>query len=167
MKSAATNKGASEKVIVFTVSGFRFAIAASAVSEIRNLDGLERFSAERSHRAVAKVDHTLQRSGVTFFVVNAARYFGLPPAKPGRVLVLQSMAVAILVDSTDRIMEISALRSLPQAFNGEERNWYRGLTIFNDEVLPVVNPSAFLTKGEFAVLRALKDMQQAQQPAAG
>jgi hypothetical protein len=41
------------------------------------------------------------------------------------------------------------------------------LTIFNDEVLPVVNPSAFLTKGEFAVLRALKDMQQAQQPAAG
>jgi chemotaxis signal transduction protein len=137
------------------VGEFRFAIAAAAVSEIRGTEGLERFSPERSHRAATKVDYTLHRDGVTLFVVNGARHFGLTPAKLGRVLVLRHMAAALLVDSTDRMMEISVLRSLPMAFKGEERNWYRGLTILNGEVLPVVNPAAFLTRGETAVLRAM------------
>lgn len=151
-------KGARENVILFTVSGFRFAIAASAVSEIRSIAGLEQFcmkGADRAgHKAVTMVDYTLQRNGVTVFVVDAARHFRLPLAKPSRVLVLRHTAAALLVDSTDRMMEISVLHSLPMAFRGEERNWYRGLAILNGEALPLVNPAAFVSREEVAVLRA-------------
>jgi chemotaxis signal transduction protein len=160
-------KGARENVILFTVAGFKFAIAAASVSEIRSSEGLKRFSAERGHRAANNVDHTLERDGVTFFVVNAARHFGLTPSKPDRVLLLRHTAAALLVDSTDRMTEISVLRSLPLAFTGEERNWYRGLAIVNGEVLPVVNPGAFLTRGEAAVLRALMAPQPGTQSAQG
>lgn len=159
-------KGARESVILFTVADFKFAIAAAAVNEIRSMEGLEQFSLAGAHRALAKVDYTLQRNGVTFFVVNAARHFGLISLHPGRVLVLRSIAVAVLVDSTDRMMEISLLHSLPTAFNAEERNWYRGLAILNGEVLPVINPESFLTRGEAAVLRAMVQAQQAAQGAA-
>jgi chemotaxis signal transduction protein len=158
-------KGARESVILFTVAGFRFAIAAGAVGEIRSMDGLEHFSGVAGHKAVARVDYTLQCKGVTFFVVSAARHFHLPPAKPSRVLVLRHTAVALLVDSTDRMMEISLLHSLPLAFQGEERSWYRGLAILNGETLPVVNPAAFLSRGEVAVLRAIT--MQAQGVAVG
>jgi chemotaxis signal transduction protein len=149
------SKGARENVILFTVGEFRFAIAAGAVSEIRSMDGLERFSSTGGHRVMAKVDYVLHRNGVTFFVVNAARHFGLAQAKPSRVLVLRQSAAAVLVDSTDRMAEISLLHSLPMAFERDERSWYRGLAVLNGEVLPVVNPAAFLSKGEAAVLRAL------------
>jgi chemotaxis signal transduction protein len=160
-------KGVRENMILFTVAGFRFVIAAAAVSEIRNADGLEPFSAEGSHRVGAKVDYTLQRNGVALFVVNAARYFGLTPSSPGRVLVLRHTGAAVLVDSTDRMLEISELRSLPMAFRREERSWYRGLTILNGEVLPVLNPAAFLSRGEVAVLRAMMETKVAQGVAAG
>jgi chemotaxis signal transduction protein len=162
----AATKGAKENVILFNVAEFKFAIAAGAVSEIRSAEGLERISAGGRHRVLAKVNCTLQRNGVTFFVVNAAEHFGLASTKGTRVLILRHSAVAILVDSTDRMMEISFLHSLPMAFKGEERNWYRGLAILNDEVLPVVNPAAFLSRGETAVLRALMESQQQTQGAA-
>lgn len=162
-------KGARENVILFTVAGARFAIAAGSVSEIRNMDGLQRFvPGGITHRAVAKVPYTLQREGGTFFVVNAAHHFGLALSKPSRVLVLRHNAAALLVDSTDRMMEISLLHSLPMAFRGEERSWYRGLAILNGEVLPVVNPAAFLSRGEVAVLRAsIMSQAAAQGVAAG
>lgn len=150
-------KGNRENIILFTVAGFRFAIAASAVSEIRSAENLERFSAAGSHRATAKVESILRRNGVAFFVVSAARHFGLPSAAGSRVLVLRHTDVAILVDATDRMVEISLLHSLPMAFHSDERNWYRGLAVLNGEVLPVVNPAAFLSKGEAAVLRALTE----------
>jgi chemotaxis signal transduction protein len=164
---ALPHKGARENVILFNVAEFKFAIAAGAVSEIRSADGLERFSAAGRHRVLAKVDYTLQRNGVTFFVVNGAQHFGLASAKASRVLILRHSAAAVLVDSTDRMMEISLLHSLPMAFQGEERNWYRGLAVLNGEVLPVVNPAAFLSRGETAVLRALMETQPAQGVAVG
>jgi hypothetical protein len=70
------------------------------------------------------------------------------------VLILRDSTTAVLVDSTDRMMEISALHALPRAFTHEERLWYRGLAVVNDEVVPVVNPNSFLTQGEQEVLRA-------------
>lgn len=166
-QQAPSRKSARESMILFTVGEFRFAIAAAAVSEIRSADGLERFSAEGRHRAVNKVDYTLQRNGVTFFVVSAARHFGLTPSHTGRVLVLRHTAAALLVDSTDRMVEISVLRSLPLAFSRDERSWYRGLATLNGDVLPVVNPAAFLSRGEAAVLRALTAPQLAQGVAVG
>ena len=153
-------KGAREDVILFTVGGYKFAIAASSVSEIRSMAGLQRSSGLGS-KMPGKVDYTLDRDGVVHFVVNAARHFHLPAGEPTRVMVLRHTPAAVLVDSTDRITEISMLHALPLAFNREERTWYRGLAVLNDEAVPVVNPSAFLTKNEIAALRSRIEERQA------
>jgi chemotaxis signal transduction protein len=149
-------KGAREDVILFTVGGFRFAIAAGAVSEIRGLEGLRSFSLGSSYMRMPKVDFTLERNGTIYFVVDAARHFHLSRpvgSSPARLLVLRQSAAAIQVDSTDRMMEISVLHALPQAFTGDERHWYRGLVIVNGDVVPAVNQNAFLSKAEMAVLK--------------
>ncbi len=151
--SAPAPTGAREDVILFTVCGFRFAIAANAVSEIRGLEGLQRFSLGASYLRSAQVDFTVERNGTTYFVVDAAQHFRLPPSNPTRVLILQHLSAAIQVDSTDRMMEISVLHALPQAFTGDERNWYRGLAVIGGDVVPVVNQHAFLSKAEMAVLK--------------
>ena len=156
---------AGENVILFTVGGFRFAISAAAVSEIRSMEGLQRYFGGTAHKAATKVIYTLERDAMTHFVVSAAQHFHLPPSRPDRVLILRHMPAAFLVDSTDRMTEISVLHALPLAFIGEERNWYRGLAIVNDEALPVVNPSAFLSRGELAVLKAITDQMQHMQGA--
>lgn len=141
-------------MIVFAVGGFRFAIAAAAIKEIRSMDGLHAFTLGGISAQIGKLTHTLERGGTTYFVVNAARHFQLPPTQPSRVLVLRNSPAAVLVDSTDRILEISALHALPRAFTHEERGWYRGLAMMNGEVVPVVNHNAFLNKAELEVLRA-------------
>jgi|SRR5579862_7568707 len=164
-KRALPRRETGENVILFTVGGFKFAIAAAAVSEIRSMEGLQRYFGSSFHKAAARVIYTLERDGVTHFVVSAAQHFRLPPSRPDRVLVLRHTAAAFLVDSTDRMMEISVLHALPLAFKGEERNWYRGLAVINDEAVPVVNPSAFLSRGEVAVLKAITERTQQMQGA--
>jgi len=142
-------QGAREDVILFTVGAFKFAIAANAVSEIRNVDGLQRFGPG----AAGKVEFTLERNGATYFVVNAARHLHLEPEKPTRLLILRQSPAAVLVDSTDRMTQLSVLHALPLAFHSDERRWYRGLAVLNGEVIPVVNHDAFLSKSETVVLR--------------
>ena len=146
-------KGAREDVILFTVGAFKFAIAANAVSEIRNVEGLQRFSSGVAYTQVAKVEFTLERNGATYFVVDAARHLHLQPVRPTRLLVLRHSPAAVLVDSTDRMTEISVLHALPLGFHGEERRWYRGLSVLDGEVVPVVDHEAFLSKSETVVLR--------------
>jgi chemotaxis signal transduction protein len=157
----APRKGAREDVILFTVGEFRFAIAANAVSEIRSMDGLRHFSAGSGYNRMPKVEFTLERNRATYFVVNAARHFHLGPSKPSRVLILRQGPAAVLVDSTDRMTEISVLHALPQAFSGEERNWYRGLAVVNGDVVPVVNQAAFLSKGEALALKDVLEQSKA------
>jgi chemotaxis signal transduction protein len=147
-------QAAREDVIVFAVSGFKLAIAAGAVKEIRGMEGLHPFTLGGISAQIAKLKHTLERDGTTYFVVDAARHFQLPPSHPSRVMVLRNMPTGVLVDSTDRIMEISALHALPPAFTHEERGWYRGLAVVNGQVVPVVNHSAFLNRAELETLRA-------------
>jgi chemotaxis signal transduction protein len=147
-------QAAREGVILFRVGGFNFAIAAGAVKEIRGLEGLSAFVLGGIVARLEKLKYTLERGGATYFVVDAARHFGVKASTPGRVLILSNSAAAVLVDSTDRMMEISALHALPRAFTREERNWYRGLAVIDGEVVPVVNPGAFLNEGEQEVLRA-------------
>jgi hypothetical protein len=48
--------------------------------------------------------------------------------------------------------EMRLLLSLPQSFCGEERIWYRGLTVLDRKVLPVANPMGFLTADELRQL---------------
>ena len=147
-------QAAREDVIVFTVGGYKFAIAASAVKEIRGLEDLHEFTLGGISGQIAKLKYTLERDGKTYFVVDAARHFQLPESRPSRVMVLRNAHAGVLVDSTDRIMEISALLALPQAFRHEERAWYRGLAVMNGSVVPVVNHNAFLTRTELEILRA-------------
>jgi chemotaxis signal transduction protein len=145
--------GLHEGVILFSVGGFKFAIAAGAVKEIRGMEGLNHFSLGGISGRMEKLRYTLERGGITYFVVDAARYFRLTQASPARVLILSNSSTAVLVDSTDRMIDIFALHALPRAFTGEERVWYRGLAVVNGEVVPVVNPGAFLNKAEQEVLR--------------
>jgi chemotaxis signal transduction protein len=156
----AAHKGAREDVILFTVGEFKFAIAANAVSEIRSMDGLRHFFTGSGYNRMSKVEFTLERNRATYFVVNAARHFRLGTSKPSRVLILRQGSAAVLVDSTDRMTEISVLHALPQAFSGEERNWYRGLAVVNGDVVPVVNQAAFLSKGETLVLKELLEQSR-------
>ncbi len=152
-RAQAVTQPAREDVIVFVVGGFRFAIAAGAVKEIRGMEGLHAFKLGGISTQIAKLAYTLERAGTTYFVIDAAKHFGLPPAQPSRVMILRNAPTAVLVDSTDRIMEISALHALPRVFTHEERSWYRGLAVVNNAVVPVVNHHAFLNKGELDVLR--------------
>ena len=145
--------GAHEGVILFSVSGQKFAIAAGAVNEIRSCEGMHEFNMGGISEQVEKLRYTLERSGTTYFVVDAARHFHLPASAPGRVLILRNSSTAVLVDSTDRMVDIFALHALPRAFTGDERLWYRGLAVIGSEVVPVLNPGAFLSKAEQEIVR--------------
>ena len=147
-------KAAREDVIVFAVGGYKLAIAAGAVKEIRGMEDLHPFTLGGISAQIAKLKYTLERNGTTYFVVDAAQHFRLPVSNASRVMVLRNMPTGVLVDSTDRIMEIAALHALPTAFTQEERGWYRGLAVVNGQVVPVVNHNAFLNRAELETLRA-------------
>jgi chemotaxis signal transduction protein len=143
-----------EDVIVFAVGGFKLAIAAGAVKEIRGMEDLHAFTLGGISGQIAKLKYTLERNGATYFVIDAAQHFQLPASQGSRVMVLRNTPTGVLVDSTDRIMEISALHALPPAFTQEERSWYRGLAVVNGIVIPVVNHNAFLNRTEIEILSA-------------
>ena len=144
-----------EAVILFSVSGQAFAIAAGAIDEIRSTDNFSSVSSELDVKSVAKVRHRLRRNRKWYYVVNACAHFDLPASRPTLVLVLRDSCVAVLVDEIDRIETISRLMVLPQSFSGPECMWYRGLTLIDDSVVPVLNPSGFLTESELTQLDAL------------
>lgn len=143
-----------EPVILFSVGETTFAISAAAVEEIRNTAGLEPLRAGYLHAKFAKFKYKLERDGRTYFVVDANAHFHIPATRHERLLVLRDRPAAILVDAIDRMTEISSLHALPRAFTGEERAWYRGLAVLKQDVVPVVNPDAFLTRAESTVLKA-------------
>jgi chemotaxis signal transduction protein len=145
--------GSREGMVIFVVAGHKFLIAASAVKEIRGAEGLSPFTMAGVLRRLEKLQYTFERHGTTYFVVDAGIHFGLGAASRSRLLVLRNAPIAILADSTDRMVEISAIHALPDAFSHEEREWYRGLAVLNDELAPVVNSDAFLSKLEQEVLR--------------
>ena len=136
-----------EAMILFTVGDTRFAIAASAVEEIRSRDGLEPLASVRGR--TAGVRHTLERRGRSHFVIESDMHFCMLPTKLERVLVLRGNSAAILVGRIDRMHEIHTLYSLPRAFRGEERRWYRGLALLRDGVVPVIDPATFVDKAEW------------------
>lgn len=138
-----------EQVILFSVAKQTFAIAAEAVQEIRSTDGLAGAAIELDQNSVPKVRHTIERAHRTYFVVNACMHFNLPVARPTLVLILRQLRAAVLVDRIERMVEISAVYPLPRAFEGEERQWYRGLAYLDDHVIPVIEPSGFLSPAEF------------------
>jgi chemotaxis signal transduction protein len=138
----------SEAVILFTVANQLFAIAADSVQEIRSTDSLGA-ALEIEQPEIPKVRHTIERNHRTYFVVNACTHFGLKVVRPTLVLILRQVRVAVLVDKIERMTEIPAVHALPRAFVGAECQWYRGLAYVEDQVIPVINPTGFLTANEF------------------
>jgi chemotaxis signal transduction protein len=149
--------GRTEEVILFVVAGHTFAIAASAIEEVRSTDGFSSAPTEIALNNIPKVLHRLRRGRKWYYVVNACAHFDLPVSHPTLILVLRHSCVAVLVDQIDRIETISRLMVIPRSFSGAERVWYRGLTLINDNVVPVLNPDGFLTQNELAQLDALDD----------
>ncbi|MGH9554803.1 MAG: chemotaxis protein CheW [Terriglobales bacterium] len=148
------NPRRSESVILFAVGGTTFAIAAAAVEEIRGPQGLRPLACDAARGSLAKVRHTLERAGRTFFVVDAAFHFETPRVAPTRLLMLRNSPVAVAVDGIDRMAEIQRLYPLPAAFRGDERRWYRGLALIGGRVVPVVDPEMFLTRAQQMVVVA-------------
>jgi chemotaxis signal transduction protein len=156
-----------ETVILFSVGNQTFAIAAESVQEIRSADSLAGAACELEKSDLPKVRHTIERSRRTYYVVNACAHFGLPVSRPTLVLILRQLRVAVLVDHIERMAQIPAVLTLPRAFIGEERRWYRGLTYVNDHVIPVIQPSGFLTKEEFQRLDRIAKSAEAQRELEG
>jgi chemotaxis signal transduction protein len=146
-----------ETVILFFVAKQMFAIAADSVQEIRSTDSLSGAANEMEQSVVLKVRHTIERNRRTYFVVNAGTHFNLPVTRPALVLILRELRVAVLVDRIERMAEIPAVYALPQAFNGSERRWYRGLAYVDDVVIPVIQPTGFLTPEEFRQLDRIEN----------
>src|SRR5271170_1658850 len=95
-----------ETVVLFYVANQMFAIAADSVHEIRSTDSLAGAANELENSGLPKVRHTIDRSGRTYYVVNAGMHFGLPVTRPSLVLILRQFRAAVLVDRIERMAEI-------------------------------------------------------------
>ena len=151
---ASATRATGESLVLFVVAGTTFAIAASSVDEIRNLKGLEPIAGSFASPRLKKFPYFLVRGERTCFVLDSAAHFSLSGANPARLLLLRAIPAAVLVDSVDRMTEIATVVPLPLAFHGEERTWYLGLALIADRAVPVVDPAAFLSKPDLALLRA-------------
>jgi hypothetical protein len=109
-----------------------------------------------------KVRHSIRRGDRTQYIVNAALHFGLQPQPASLVFFLRRTRTALLIDGIEKMTTMSRLQSLSLAFQGEERNWYRGLTTLDQAVVPVVHPEGFLSLEELTILEAAQLAADAQ-----
>ena len=137
-------------VILFTIGDTMFAIGASMVNEIQSLQGMQPIGSQP--RQFGKVRHTVTREGQRYWVVDGNVQFGMMPTHSTRVLLLGHTPVALKVDGIVRMTEIPRVLPLPRAFQGEERNWYIGLAIVDETVVPVVNPESLLSHYDMVAL---------------
>jgi chemotaxis signal transduction protein len=146
------NDRATEQVVVFSIGQFTFAISAAAVQEIRNTDSLGGMVMELENIVVPKVRHMIERDSRSYFVVSGFDHFHLPQSRPTTLLILSKTPTAILVDRIEEMAEMRTIVALPRSFHGEERVWYRGLTILEGKVVPVVDQKGFLTTEQLQLL---------------
>ena len=143
-----------EQVILFRIGGQLFAISSGAVQEIRSADSLSGVAREITQAELRKVRQVLDRGNRALYVLHGGTLFGLPLSRATLVFLLRRGRAALLVDSIEKMAAITRLQAVPQAFCHEERNWYRGLTVLEDNVVPVVNPEGLLSPEELALLDA-------------
>ena len=143
-----------EQVILFRIGGQLFAISSGAVQEIRSTDSLSGATIAITLPEVRKVQHALHRGKRARYVVHGGTLFGLPASRATLVFLLRRGRAALLVDSIEKMAAITRLQAMPQAFCHEERAWYRGLTVLEDGVVPVLNPEGLLSAEEIALLDA-------------
>jgi len=143
-----------EQVAVFSIGQYSFVISAAAIQEIRSTDSLGGAVMDLDRPVLRKVRHIVERDSRSYYVVSGYEHFRLPQSRPTTVLILRNAPAAILVDQIEEMAEMRVLLALPHSFVGEERTWYRGLTVLDRRVLPVVNPIGFLSSRE---LKQLED----------
>lgn len=141
-----------EQIILFRAGQQLFAISSSSVQEVRGVDSLAGISLDVAEPHLKKVRHALRRADKHIYVVNTALHFGLKPSPAALIFQLRRSRVALLVDGIEKMSTMTRLQSLPHTFCHEERQWYRGLTALDQNVVPVVNPEGFLSREEIAVL---------------
>jgi chemotaxis signal transduction protein len=141
-----------EQVAVFSIAQYSFVISAASIQEIRSTDSLGGTVVELDRPVLRKVRHIVERDARSYYVVSGYEHFQLPPSRPTTVLILRHAPVAVLVDRIEEMSEMRVLLALPHSFRGEERTWYRGLTVLDRKILPVANPQGFLTAGELKQL---------------
>lgn len=144
-----------EQIILFRASTQVFAISSASVQEVRSVDSLSGVAVEVNEPTLPKVRHALRRGERNLYVVNAALHFGLRPSPAALIFLLRKSRTALLVDGIEKMSTMSRLQALPGSFCHEERTWYRGLTVLDQNVVPVVNPGGFLTPEEISLLDAL------------
>jgi chemotaxis signal transduction protein len=141
-----------EQIILFRCSAEIFAISSSSVQEVRSVDSLAGAETEVADSGIPKVRHALRRGDRTVYVVNAAIHFGLKASPASLIFILRNSRVALLLDGIEKMTTMSRLQALPLSYCHEERSWYRGLTVLDQNVVPVVNPLGFLSAEEFQLL---------------
>ena len=141
-----------EQIILFRVSGQTFAISSASVQEVRGVDNIAGMARDLPESHLKKVRHSIRRGDRTLYVVNAAIHFGLQPQPASLVFFLRRTRTALLIDGIEKMTTMTRLQALSQAFQGEERNWYRGLTALDQTVVPVVHPEGFLSLEELTLL---------------
>jgi chemotaxis signal transduction protein len=143
-----------EQIILFRVSGQTFAISSASVQEVRSVDNIAGMARDLPESHLKKVRHSIRRGDRTLYIVNAALHFGLQHQPASLVFFLRRTRTALLIDGIEKMTTMTRLQALSQAFQGEERNWYRGLTALDQAVVPVVHPEGFLSLEELTLLEA-------------
>ena len=142
-----------ETVILFFVANQMFAIAADAVQEIRSTDSLAGAANEIDNPELPKVRHTIDRSGRTYYVVNAGAHFGLPVTRPALVLILRQFRVAVLVDRIERMAEIPRRLSSAPRFHRRRAPLVSRPGLSRRSVIPVVEPTRLSHAAGFSAAR--------------
>ncbi len=161
-----------EQVVVFSIGEYSFVISASSIQEIRSTDSLGGNIVDLEGSALRKVRHIVERDSRSYYVVSGYEHFRLAPSRPASVMILRGVPVAVLVDRIEEMAEMRVLVGLPHSFRGEERLWYRGLTVLGHKVLPVADPRGFLSTEELrrleeenpGLLQATGAMRRERQP---
>ena len=158
MQFAATPKAPrarTEQIILFRCSTQVFAISSASVQEVRSVDTLAGSPMEIEEPSLPKVRHVFRRGEQNLYVVNGAVHFGLRPSPASLIFLLRRARTALLIDGIEKMTTMTRLQALPAAFCHEERVWYRGLTVLDQSVIPVVSSEGFLTSDELFLLDTL------------
>ena len=67
--------------------------------------------------SVAKIKSTVEKAGLTYFVVDGSSHFQLMPSRPTRLMMLRNQPVAVTVESIDRMTEIGKVLAAAQDFH--------------------------------------------------
>lgn len=120
-------------VILFTAGGTRFAIEATEVEEIRDRDDR---TAIRKLKGYESIDFALQ--------------VGLGAGILERFVVLKPGEVSLGVTEVERMTILPKVVPLPGLFRGAERQWYRGLLVLENDVIPLVRTEYWRKAGALA-----------------